>query len=33
MSRFFMKIANYRNFLFYARCGAMDFFDRLKTIV
>ena len=25
-----MKIAVYRNFLFYARCGAKDFFDKLK---
>ena len=26
----FMEIAVYRNFLFYARCGAKDFFDKLK---
>ena len=25
----FMEIAVYRNFLFYARCGAKDFFDKL----
>ena len=26
----FMEIAVYRNFLFYARCGAKDFFDKLS---
>ena len=26
----FMEIAVYRNFLFYARCGAKDFFDKLR---
>ncbi len=30
MSRVFMKIAVYRNFLFDARCGAEDFFDKIK---
>ena len=31
MSQVFMIISVYRNFLFHARCGAMDFFDRLST--
>ena len=26
-----MEIAVYRNFLFYARCGAKDFFDKLRA--
>ena len=28
----FMEIAAHRNFLFYARCGAKDFFDKLKRL-
>ena len=28
----FMKITGNRNFLFYARCGAKDFFDKLKRL-
>ena len=30
MSQVFMIISVYRNFLFHARCGAMDFFDKLR---
>ena len=29
----FMEIAAHRNFLFYTRCGAKDFFDKLKRLL